>query len=290
MRFIVLFSLILSLSGCFSFFNMGRSTVMITNSERTSGGTGVILQSGPSESLVLTNGHVCKVAEEGGLVTTDDNASYPIAYYVLSKIHDLCVISVYSDLHVTTKVSSRAPMPYEQAAIAGHPDLLPTVITTGFFAQDHQIKVMMGYRACSQDELKDPAVELLCLITGGVLPDVRTFESTLVTATIMPGSSGSAIYNSQGEIEALVFAGRGEIGYADAVPYAYIATFLSKELSTLPIAFPMSHDVYRLTNKNTAALVAERAKNICQFTKNTVIKNLCALIELGKKHNSLIVD
>jgi V8-like Glu-specific endopeptidase len=42
----------------------------------------------------------------------------------------------------------------------------------------------------------------------GGIPDIMQYDSTLVTATIMPGSSGSGVYNENKELAGVVFAGR----------------------------------------------------------------------------------
>jgi len=55
----------------------------------------------------------------------------------------------------------------------------------------------------------------------------------LVTATIMPGSSGSGVFNEDMELSGLAFAGSGDLGYAWTVPYEDMMYFLNKELENL---------------------------------------------------------
>lgn len=59
-------------------------TVMLTNKEKTSGGSGVIYSSSSKGSLILTNAHVCKGLQNGGLATTN-TGSYLVERYKLSK-------------------------------------------------------------------------------------------------------------------------------------------------------------------------------------------------------------
>lgn len=223
---------------------MANVTVSITTLDRRSGGTGVVLNSKAAGSTILTNSHVCRlIGAQNGIVITDDGVSHAIISYKESKIHDLCLITVLDNLNRRTAVATKAPEPYEEASVAGHPALYPTIITKGHFSGKVTIPVMIGLRECTKEDI-DGAVEsndmntiLMCLIGGG-LPIIRTYESQVVSPTIMGGSSGSAVYNKDGEIAGLVFAGNGDIGYGFIVPYDYINIFLNAELPTLQDKVP----------------------------------------------------
>jgi S1-C subfamily serine protease len=212
--------------------DIAASSVMITNPTGNHGGTGVILSSSQNKSLILTNSHVCKLVEKGGLVKTK-TAEYAVTSYKHSKAHDICLISVDSDLGVNTKVSRSTPTPYYQEAfVSGHPALMPNVITRGHFSGRRVISIMVGVKVCSEEDMRDEGKAMMCLMLGGV-PDLRQFDSTLVTATIMPGSSGSGVYNDKNELTGLVFAGGGDLGYAWTVPYETLRNFLDKERNTI---------------------------------------------------------
>lgn len=209
-----------------------RTSVMITNKELTSGGTGVILRSGDTESMVLTNRHVCRVIATGGIVSRDDN-KYLVKEYMESKEHDLCLIKVAANLGISTAVAKYPPGFFTEAHISGHPHLLPNVVSHGDFSGKMTIDVMSGVRQCTEAEVKDPATALLCLFLGGI-PIVETFQSQVVTALIMPGSSGSAVFNSYGEISGLAFAGSSrDFSYAFIVPQEYVRHFVEVESGLL---------------------------------------------------------
>lgn len=203
-----------------------RSSVMITNVAGNSGGTGVIYASSDTSSLVLTNRHVCEVARKGGFVRSQ-NGNFLVKSIRPSETHDICMVKVVGNLGTSTKIASRPPRSfYEFATISGHPSLLPNVVTSGHFSGRQSIEVLTGFRRCTNDELsKDP---FTCLLLGGY-PIVRRYDSVLVTATIMPGSSGSGVYNSDNELSGLAFAGNRGIGYAWTVPYEYLHYFLDTE-------------------------------------------------------------
>lgn len=214
--------------------DFARTSVMITNMAENSGGSGVVLESQPGESTILTNLHVCKLVEHGGLVIHEDH-KYLVSAYKESKQHDLCEIKVNADLQVNTKVSDHSPRKYSKAHISGHPKLLPNTVTHGSFSGRMNVTIMVGLRKCTEKDLEDIKRDqdlgkaLMCFLAGG-LPMYQTYDSQLVTATVLPGSSGSAVFNDDGEIAGLVFAsGSRELTYALIVPQEYVSNFTREE-------------------------------------------------------------
>lgn len=214
------------------------STVMITTMNEASGGSGVIIESSNGKTKILTNRHVCEVASNGGLVKTTTGQKHTILKLQQSEAHDLCLITVAAKLKGKVALAGQSPDMYEPATVSGHPALLPNVVTKGHFSGIQVINVFTGVRKCTKQEWDDEDLGLLCFFFNGVLPVVQTFESVLVTATIMPGSSGSAVYNSSKELSGVIFAGSGNIGYGFAVPYEYVANFLNDEVQTLEPIYP----------------------------------------------------
>ena len=212
------------------------SSVAITNIAENSGGTGIVLSSSETLSTILTNSHVCHVVEHGGKVT-GKNGQFLVATYKHSQAHDLCLITVDGNLKASTKIANRAPVPfYEPATVSGHPALYPNVITNGHFSGRRTIAVMKGVKPCTQEQANGPAA-ILCALIGGI-PQIVQYDATLVTATIMPGSSGSGVYNGDKDLSAVVFAGSGEIGYGWVVPYESMRNFLDLEARTLEAVRP----------------------------------------------------
>ena len=187
--------------------HFANNTVSVINNH--GGGTGVILNSNPISSSVLTNKHVCQHIMYGGVVMDDGNTPYAILNFRMSNIHDLCQIWVSGDLHGHTNLAESAPRPYDTSVVVGHPLLLPTTITTGHFGQ----KVMIT-------------------VSGGSAFPV---EAQAVSNVISPGSSGSAVYNDKGELSGMVFAGSGMLSWGMIVPYEYVKLFLETELQGLDV-------------------------------------------------------
>lgn len=200
------------------------TTVMILNDSQTSGGSGVILKSSLSKTYILTNKHICRIIEKGGTVVYKGR-TYSIDSYKKYPIHDLCMITVMYSFNITTQIAHKRPDYFSSASISGHPGLMPPVLTKGYFSGRERIFLVVGYRKCTK---KDDFI--LCLFNNGYVPVLEDFDAQLVTATILPGSSGSGVWNEDGELSGLVFAGRGGgLMYAYIVPYEYLVDFLETE-------------------------------------------------------------
>ena len=256
--------------------NEAQNTVMITTLAKNSGGTGVVMSSSESLSTVLTNNHVCEAVKNGGLVSGNDG-EYTITSLKQSKQHDLCLVSVNGNLHASTKLSSKAPKSMDEALISGHPNLLPTIQTKGHYTGRVVIPIMIGVMPCQPGE-KNP----YCMAFG-IKPQLRYLESVIVSATIMPGSSGSGVYNSKHELTNLVFAGHSGDGlsYAFVVPYEYLDNFLNKELSTVETKYPSYHssdlEGDSETSKASFGDNLQHIKDVCstQVPQDEFVKLIC---------------
>lgn len=204
-----------------------KNAVMVVNKAMNHGGTGIIYESSSKGSYILTNKHVCDAIKNGGVVRTS-NAQYQIQSFQESSVSDLCLAYVPANLKQQTKLASKEPNTFSPAKVSGHPALMPTVISTGHFSERSIIQVFTGMTQCTDSQQQDPNTALLCAFFGG-LPIIKSYESVLVSATIMPGSSGSGVYNSSNELSGVVFAGQGEFAYGWTVPYDQVAAFLNNE-------------------------------------------------------------
>lgn len=248
-----------------------KTAVMITSNNMRSGGTGVILDSHPGVSHVLTNKHVCELVQVGGLVITDDGVKHNVDAFRVYQKHDLCLVEVDADLGVNIKVAQEAPKEYDQSIVVGHPALLPTLITVGHFAQSRVISLMVGTKPCDGTEDGDDAV--MCILYGGV-PILRQMEGQVTSATIMPGSSGSAVYNTKGELSGLIFAGERGLSYGFLVPWAYVNDFLTHK-NQYKQQFPDS-SIKEPKNFFTSYFKFESA---CNDNSNTIHAELCRQIK-----------
>lgn len=206
-------------------------TVMVTNIEGTTGGSGVVIRNNASESIILTNRHVCEGAlKKGGKVRLVNGDQHMVTGFVTDVEHDLCLLTVAADLENSITLAGKAPKIYSEATVTGHPALMPNIITKGHFGGRQIISVIVGFRKCKDSDLKNPDNLFFCAFFG-VIPIIRTYESQVVSATIMGGSSGSAVLNEDGELSGIVFAGNARgLSYAYIVPFEAIKNFTEKTL------------------------------------------------------------
>lgn len=259
--------------------DFAKTSVMIVDAEMRSGGTGVVLRSTDTYSEILTNKHVCRLVEAGGLVIQNGNRYLVDSIKKYSK-HDLCLVKIYQSLGINTEVSKTPPRDFEDAFISGHPALLPHVLTKGNFSGRQIIQLLVGIKKCTVQEENGP-YGMYCTLMGGI-PIVQSFASQLVTGTILPGSSGSGVFNSKGEISGLVFAGRGDgLGYAFIVPHEFVVDFIQNEANTE--YKPVNQNQYdslirRIFEKQKSCALGSSEqkvlKNYCQTVQNYLIWEL----------------
>lgn len=205
--------------------DLPKASVMIRNFTKTSGGTGVILHSYQFHSFVLTNAHVCEVVKDGGVVTTSDNLDLIVESFIKSAVHDLCLIKVQANLNINMPLAQLPIHLYDKITVVGHPHLNPITISHGYFGDKVIIKVVTGAKSCTQEDIDNPDTSLGCLMFN-IAPIIKQYQARYVSATVQPGSSGSPVYNEDGEISGLIFAGAGDFSYGYAVPLEYILHFL----------------------------------------------------------------
>lgn len=256
------------------------NTVKVTNVEGNHGGTGIIVKSNNFGSWILTNSHVCGVVEDGGMVS-GQNGNFMVTGYKKSEQHDLCLIKVAGNLGGGARLAKEPPTPYyESALISGHPALYPNVKTYGHFSGRQPVTILTGMKPCTDEDREDPAKGLICALVGG-MPIIKEYDSVLVTATIMPGSSGSAVYNSKMELAGVVFAGTSGIGYAWTVPYEYVRNFLLKEAKTLKYEKPNNTvDLFASKSQHSQEVqIMQKLESVCQSPDKKQIKTVCDLLD-----------
>ncbi len=247
--------------------DFAKTSAMITLDSKKSGGSGVIVRSTANSSIILTNKHVCGLIQGGGLVTTDQGA-YPVHSFRVYTRHDLCLIEVLADLHENNVLAEQPPKSYTTAVVAGHPVLLPTVVTIGHFVNHMSIQLMMGTKTCDGTETGQE--QEMCLFTG-MKPIVVSFEAQPITATIMPGSSGSGVFNEKGEISGLVFAGQQGLSYGFIVPYEYVRDFLT-HLKAYPVQYPNP----KLSGRDLFANLF-KLKGYCEDDRRSTCKGIATI-------------
>lgn len=204
-----------------------QETSVLINSITGGGGSGVIFKSSPKGTVILTNAHICDGIAGGG--TVFDGRPHTILAFKRSKRHDLCYVFIKDNLWLDTVIASDPPEINDHIYISGHPSLYPHIVSQGYVAGTETYPIHMDDRDCTPEELVESPVR--CILDGQ--PVLQSRESLVVSALISPGSSGSAVFNDDGELVGLAFAAQGDIGYALTVPWKYLNWFVKREAKTL---------------------------------------------------------
>lgn len=200
-----------------------RSSVRILNIQENSGGTGSIFRSSSKGSEILTNKHVCRLVEQGGIVE-QEGRKYLVTHYKKFPKHDLCLIKIKQNLGISLVLAANMAKQSSVTKVSGHPNLLPHILTSGHLSGNMNIKLLTGLKKCTDVDKINRMVE--CIFFGGI-PIIDVLNANVVSNLIKAGSSGSAIFNEDGEIVGLVFAGSGRnFSYGFIVPQEYVSFFI----------------------------------------------------------------
>lgn len=244
------------------------TSVKILNAKMNSGGSGVIISSSDTGSKILTNKHVCGVIQNGGVVKSHSQ-EVSVASYKLYPKHDLCLVTVRENLGVDTHLASKEPAIFSDINVSGHPALLPYIRSKGHLSDKRIIAVMIDTKKCDGKEEGDE--KMYCAFLGAK-PIIQDFDSQLVSALIMPGSSGSGVFTTGGELMGLVFAGSGDgLGYGSIVPFKYLQDFLANE-ALYPVVTPDS----TTPSKNFFKMLA-KGRELCA-SRNPKFRKLCSTV------------
>lgn len=197
-----------------------KTSVRIYNPDESSGGTGSVFRSFDNATHILTNKHVCRLVEQGGIIEHAGN-KYDVTHYKKFPTHDLCLVRIKTGLSINTVISDVIYKRSITTYVSGHPNLLPHIVTKGHMSDRIDIKLVVGVKKCKEGDN-----DIRCAWFGGK-PVVKTFDSQLISNLIKPGNSGSAVFNGKGEIVGVVYAGdsRGfSFGYI--VPQIYVIFFV----------------------------------------------------------------
>jgi hypothetical protein len=260
--------------------NITDTSVTILNMLKNSGGSGVVVGLLDGESEILTNRHVCQLVKDNGGYVISPEGEFLVTKTYASELHDMCIVVISARLSKKANISQKFPQMYDKIVNVGHPKLLPTTITDGYFSSKIRVDIMVDLRECSDEDWKKyPDV---CLFVGG-MPIIRKYEATSTSVLIQPGSSGSGVFNANKELIGLIFAGSGSLGFGLMVPYQYVTAFYStngngknRDLFISP-NYTKSYNQL-LEEQKKQRKFKQEIKNRCLSTKNEKIKPICNVI------------
>lgn len=207
-------------------------TVKLVNFAGNSGATGFVATADSGRKVIITNGHVCNLAQDGALVAIYRGDSYIVKVLKQYQMNDLCALEAPTTSTLPVRIAGSFTNGERGYAI-GHPLLEPRSVTDGELSGPVLVSIVVGVNPnpndCAGDtyELIDTSgtpysffgVNSLC---------VRSLESESSTIPILPGNSGSAIVNIFGSVIGVAFAANESGVRSYVVPLSDLKTFLGE--------------------------------------------------------------
>ncbi len=193
------------------YLNFKRTSIVkLTNLEGTSGGTGFYVKAPSGKIVTMTNGHVCRLATDGVIISDDGRNKASVKVIAQYEDNDLCVVEAPSNIKSGLSVA-HSVREGEDVYVLGHPLLMPKSLVPGEISGSVMAEVLQGVNIPCEGKtykkiIPDPN-DLGAMIFGIQWFCVRTTPSMVVTANILPGNSGSPILDILGHVVGVAFAG-----------------------------------------------------------------------------------
>lgn len=206
--------------------------VKLTNAAGNSGATGFVVKGKSGQKYILTNNHVCRLAENNTLTAEQDGERFPVEVVKSYLWNDLCALKAHRPLGLAVNVAS-GTLTGETVWVVGHPLLEPNSVTTGEISGTVFIQIVIKMNA-KPEECTGPTYSLIDLsqttyaFFGMTSACVRMLEANASTATILPGNSGSPVVNLWGNVVAVAFAGNESGTRSYFVPLQDVQDFISE--------------------------------------------------------------
>lgn len=202
-----------------------ESTVQLYGEKGTGSGSHVEFN---DKTVILTNRHVCELADSKGLIEVERYDGTRSKQKVIKKddVHDLCIVEGIAGVKGIELADSTEKG--ETFYTLGHPRGEQLNVAIGEYFADETIQLEKGFEPDGSCKGKIERVGLLFLQLELC---TAFFESVQFSTPTYPGNSGSPIVNSYGNLVAVVFAGNPQIeNMGFGVPLNYVKDFLSKNL------------------------------------------------------------
>lgn len=200
---------------------IAASVVAVLSADRSGGGTGWVALTKDGQKVIVTNAHVCDVAEGGRIVIVDDaGGSYVRNVLDRDAEHDLCTISGDGISAPHLRLAKSSPERFDPVFVMGHPLLEPTSPAAGFYVQDRVIPLahrLSPDGTCETGQYTESMFGAFC---------VTETETSYSTAMIYPGNSGSPVTNENGEVVGVINAGNSQTHFGLYIPLPYVSNIL----------------------------------------------------------------
>jgi S1-C subfamily serine protease len=210
-------------------WEVGESVVQVLHPTKFGGGTGFAVKAASGKEYIMTNRHVCEVAENGKVRIQAGNAK-PVIRKVVYKdnYHDLCLIQGVQGL-APLSIGSDQEIG-ETLFVVGHPGLRQLTISSGEYIGRNFIELIFEV-----DRIEDcpgkiyPAPFFYTLMTGKDFICTQEYEALETAAVIYGGNSGSPVVNRFGNLIGVAFAGNTQQEHNNfVIPLIYVKNVLAR--------------------------------------------------------------
>ena len=211
-------------------YEVGTSVVQVL-SPTGGGGTGFAVQADSGAEYIMTNRHVCEVAQNGWLVVKQGKNGKGIFKRVIYKDnkHDICLIE--GDRRLDPLEIGKGLYIGESMHIVGHPGLRALTVSNGEYIGNYIVK-LVDDSAKTREQCHGTIQELppfLQSLYGIEFVCLKSFLSYSTTAVAYGGNSGSPVVNKYGNVIGILFAGNPQQNTDNfVVPVYEIKRVLSK--------------------------------------------------------------
>lgn len=211
---------------------LSSTIVKLTNHEGNSGATGFVVRGASGKKYILTNQHVCELANGGSLLANYQGEQFPVQVAKSYVWNDLCAMEAHRPLGMALHVA-RSVSIGETLYAVGHPLLEPTSVTSGEISGAMFISIPVKTNP-KEGECSGPTYQVLdtsgsmYAFFGVTSVCVRNLEVNTGTVVILPGNSGSPILNIYGSVVGVMFAANEAGTRSYSVPLSDLKDFLGE--------------------------------------------------------------
>jgi S1-C subfamily serine protease len=230
----------------------------LTKKPYQSGGTGFFVTGPSGKTYIMTNRHVCNLAQDGKVwvKVIGRTSDHQVKMLESSNAFDLCLLESFDDIEGIYVGNS--PEVGQDAITVGHPRLQPRTYSTGEVVGYEPITITAGIvgktiteeQCKTKDSFTRMVPEVLTILDqmhGGVhingdVTDIleslgiknskkvkvcyQRNQALVTTLFIYPGASGSPVVDMTGKLIGVIYAGLETGGWGYAVTLSDIKTLL----------------------------------------------------------------